>query len=49
MMFKEYEVTLTSGIWYLIAKDVEAAAWAALDLAQQASEELINVRLAEEW
>jgi hypothetical protein len=48
-MFKEYEVTLTSGIWYLIAKDVEAAAWAALSLAKDAGEQLINVRLAEEW
>lgn len=48
-MFKEYEVTLTSGIWYIIAKDVEAAAWSALELAKDAGEKLINVRLAEEW
>jgi hypothetical protein len=46
---KEYEVTLTSGTWYLIAKDSEAAAWAALSLAQDSNERLINVRLAEEW
>ena len=48
-MFKEYEVTLTSGTWYLIARDVEAAAWAALSLANDAGEQLINVRLAEQW
>ena len=48
-MLKEYEVTLTSGIWYLIARDVEAAAWAALSLANDSNEQLINVRLAEQW
>jgi hypothetical protein len=48
-MLKEYEVTLTSGVWYLIARDVEAAAWAALSLAKDAGEQLINVRLAEQW
>jgi hypothetical protein len=48
-MLKEYEVTLTSGIWYLIARDVEAAAWAALSLANDANEQLINVRLTEQW
>ena len=48
-MLKEYEVTLTSGTWYLIARDVESAAWAALSLANDANEQLINVRLSEQW
>lgn len=47
--FRFYSVTLSSGVWYVIAKDSEAAAWAALELAKDASEKLINVSLAEEW
>jgi len=48
-MMKEYEITLTSGVWYLLAPNSEAAAWAALSLAKDAGEQLINVRLAEQW
>jgi hypothetical protein len=46
---REYEVTLTNGVWYLLARDVEAAANAALDLAQQSMQDLVNVKQTEEW
>lgn len=46
---KEYEVITSSGTWYLLARNSESAAWNALGLANQKSEKLINVRLAEEW
>jgi hypothetical protein len=46
---KEYEVTLTSGIWYVLAKDKESAAWAALELSKDEGFDLLNVRLSEEW
>ena len=46
---KEYEVTLTSGVWYLLARDAEAAAWAALELSNERMSNLLNVKLSEEW
>jgi len=46
---KEYEVTTSSGTWYLLARDSESAAWNALGLANEKLEKLINVRLSEEW
>jgi len=54
---KEYEVTLgarqgltlTSGVWYVLATDVESAAWSALELANQSSTDLLNVKLSDEW
>ena len=46
---KEYEVTLTSGIWYVLAKDKESAAWAALELSRGRGDELLNVKQSDEW
>ena len=46
---KEYEITLTSGAWYLLAPNSEAAAYMALELSKDRGDELINVRLSEEW
>jgi hypothetical protein len=48
-MINEYEVTLTSGVWYLLARDVESAAWAALELANERMCNLLNVKRTEEW
>jgi hypothetical protein len=48
-MFKEYEITLTSGTYYLIAKDSESAAYTALDLSVERGDELIDVKLTPEW
>jgi len=46
---REYEVTLTSGIWYLLAPDSEAAAWTALELSKERNDELLNVKQTDEW
>jgi hypothetical protein len=46
---REYEVTLTSGVWYILAYNVEAAAHAALDLAKKSMVELLNVKQTDEW
>ena len=46
---KEYEVTLTSGVWYVLAKDTESAAWAALELSRDRGDELLNVKQSDEW
>lgn len=46
---KSFEVTLSSGVWYIIAKDAEAAAWSALELSKEDSSQLINVRISDEW
>jgi hypothetical protein len=48
-MMKEYQVTLTSGVWYLLAPNSEAAAWAALELSRDEGDKLVNVKLTEEW
>ena len=46
---KEYEVTLRSGVWYLLAPDSESAAWMALELSHERNDKLVNVRQADEW
>ena len=46
---KEYEVTLTNGVWYLLAPNSEAAAWAALELSKDSGAELLNVKLSDQW
>jgi len=46
---KLYEVTLSSGTISLLAPDSESAAWMALELSQERDDELINVRLSDEW
>ena len=30
---REFEITLSSGVWYLLAPDSEQAAWRALELS----------------
>lgn len=47
--FKEYEVTTNTGVWYLLARDNEQAAWSALELSGQRNEKLLNVRIADAW
>jgi len=46
---REYEVTLTSGTYYLLSTDSEHAAWTALELSQQRNDPLLNVKQTEEW
>jgi hypothetical protein len=46
---REYEVTLTSGVWYLLSQSTEQAAWTALELSQKRNEKLLNVKETEEW
>jgi hypothetical protein len=46
---KEYEITLTSGVWYLLAPNSEDAAWAALELSRDRGDELLNVKQSDEW
>ena len=46
---KLYEVTLSSGTRYLLAPDSEQAAWSALELSRERNDELVNVRLSDEW
>lgn len=45
----EYEVTLSTGTWFLLAKDSMSAAYAALELSKERNSKLINVRLNDEW
>jgi hypothetical protein len=49
MVMKEYQVTLTSGVWYLLAPNSEAAAWAALELSDERMSDLLDVKLSDEW
>ena len=49
LTMKEYEITLTSGVWYLVAPNSEAAAWAALELSRDRGDELLNVKQSDEW
>ena len=44
-----YHVTLSSGTISLLAPDSESAAWMALELSHERNDELIDVRLADEW
>lgn len=48
-MYKEYEITLTSGVYYLIAQNSESAAYTALELSKERGEDLLNVQLTPEW
>jgi len=44
-----YEVTLSSGTRYILAPNSEDAAWSALELSHERNDELINVKLKDEW
>ena len=47
---REYHVTLSSGeTIYILARDSEEAAWSALELAEDRTLELVDVRLTDEW
>ena len=46
---REYEITLSSGVWYLLAPDSEQAAWNALELSHERNDQLINVKQSNEW
>lgn len=46
---REYEITLGSGVWYLLAPDSEAAAWTALELSKERNDKLLNVKQTDEW
>ena len=46
---REYEITLRSGVWYLLAPDSEQAAWAALELSREHNDQLIDVKQTEMW
>ncbi|WJZ48598.1 hypothetical protein [Synechococcus phage DSL-LC07] len=46
---REYEITLTSGVWYLLAPNSEQAAWTALELSKKRNDQLLNVKQTEEW
>ena len=46
---KLYNVVLRSGTISLLAPDSESAAWMALELSHERNDELVDVRLADEW
>ena len=47
---REYHVTLSSGeTIYILARDSEEAAWSALELAEDRTLKLVDVRLTDEW
>ena len=46
---REYEITLRSGVWYLLAPDSEQAAWRALELSRERNDQLLNVKQTDEW
>ena len=46
---REYEITLGSGVWYLLAPDSESAAWTALELSRERNDKLVNVKQTDEW
>jgi len=47
---REYNVTLSSGeVIYILARSSEQAAWSALELAEDRTLRLIDVRLSDEW
>jgi hypothetical protein len=48
-VLREYEITLRSGVWYLLAPDSEQAAWNALELSRERNDQLLNVRQTDEW
>ena len=48
--FREYNVTLSSGeTIYILARNSEEAAWSALELAEDRTLKLVDVRLTDEW
>ena len=49
MTIKEYEVTLSTGTWFLLARSSFDAAYAALELSVERKGKLINVRQSNEW
>ena len=48
-MIKQFEVTLSTGTWFLLARSSMDAAYAALELSLERKSKLINVRLNDEW
>jgi hypothetical protein len=46
---REYEVTLRSGVWYLLAPNSEEAAWSSLELSRERNDQLLNVKQTDEW
>jgi hypothetical protein len=46
---REYEITLRSGVWYLLAPNSEHAAWRALELSRERNDQLLNVKQTDEW
>ena len=47
---REYNVTLSSGEnIYILARNSEEAAWSALELAEDRTLKLVDVRLTDEW
>lgn len=47
---REYNVTLSSGeVIYILARSSEQAAWSALELAEDRTLKLVDVRLTDEW
>ena len=46
---REFEITLSSGVWYLLAPDSEQAAWRALELSRERNDQLLNVKQTDEW
>jgi hypothetical protein len=48
-MIKQFEVTLSTGTWFLLARSSFDAAYAALELSVERNSTLINVRQSDEW
>lgn len=47
---REYEVMLSSGeVMYILAANLEQAAWDALELSVDRNVKLVNVRQTDEW
>ena len=47
--YQTYEVTLSSGVTFIVAPNSERAAWSALELSVDSGHTLLNVRLADDW
>jgi hypothetical protein len=51
--YQEYEVTLVDGeeLWieYVVAPNLEHAAWSALELSKNRDAQLKNVKLTDDW
>ena len=47
---REYEIVLSSGeVMYILAANLEQAAWDALELSVDRNVKLVNVRQTDEW